>query len=193
MVLRFGVVAEGFDPVDVGLAAKPGELALGVVAMALLGFGDGVFSLTPLEENGLRLTVAERVEGLDGSVAGEERAGFFDETGGEHLGAALIEAVVESGARRVEADAEEAEAGERIASLRRIRERGWRAARQTSMARMSLGVSLAWMRAADTGSRRVSSRCSQACRAVRSSGRRRLRRSSWRGGPAKRPSVSARR
>ena len=40
---------------------------------------------------------------------------------------------------------------------------GLRAARQTSMARMSLGVSLAWMRAADAGSRRARSRWSQPC------------------------------
>ena len=36
---------------------------------------------------------------------------------------------------------------------------GLRAARQTSIARISLGVSFAWMRAAVAGSRRVSSRC----------------------------------
>ncbi len=47
-----GIIAEGFDPVHVGLAAKPGELALGVVAMALLGFGDGYLLADALEENG---------------------------------------------------------------------------------------------------------------------------------------------
>ena len=70
--LRFGIVAEGFDPVHVGLAAKPGELALGVVAMALLGFGNGHLLADALEENGLRLTVSERVERLDRSVAARE-------------------------------------------------------------------------------------------------------------------------
>ena len=37
-----GVVAEVFDPMDIGIAAKPGELALGVVAVSLLGGGDGL-------------------------------------------------------------------------------------------------------------------------------------------------------
>ncbi len=63
----------------------------------------------------MRLTVAERVERLDGPVAGEESAGFLDEAGGEHLGAALIQPLIERGAGRVEADAQQAEAGEGIA------------------------------------------------------------------------------
>ena len=37
----FGFVSEGLDPVDVWFAAEPGELAFGIVAMALLGGGDG--------------------------------------------------------------------------------------------------------------------------------------------------------
>ena len=35
-----GFIAEAFEPVDFGLAAEPGHLALGVVAVALLGAGD---------------------------------------------------------------------------------------------------------------------------------------------------------
>ena len=95
-LLGFGVVAEGFDPMDTGLAAEPGELAFGVVAMALLGFGDGDLFTDALEENRLRLTIAERVQNLDGPVAGEESACFLDETGGEHGGAAVVQTVVET-------------------------------------------------------------------------------------------------
>ena len=36
------VAAKGADPVESWVAAEPGELALGVVAMALLGGGDGL-------------------------------------------------------------------------------------------------------------------------------------------------------
>jgi len=92
--LSFGVIAEGFDPMHVGLAAKPCELALGVVTMALLGFGNGHLFADALEENGLCLAVSEGVEGFDGPVAGKECAGFCDETGGEHLGATMIQAFV---------------------------------------------------------------------------------------------------
>ena len=89
-LLGFGVVAEGRDPMDTGFATEPGELAFGVVAMALLGFRDGDFFTDALEENGLRLTIAERVQHLDGPVTGEESACFIDEAGGEHGGAARL-------------------------------------------------------------------------------------------------------
>ena len=38
------VAAAAFEPVHVGFAAEPGELALGVVAVALLGLGDGLLA-----------------------------------------------------------------------------------------------------------------------------------------------------
>ena len=109
-----GLVAEGFNPVDIGLAAKPGELTLGVVTMALLSFGYGDLLTDPFEENRLRLPVAERVEGFDWAVAGKKRASFCDETGGEHFRATLIEAGIEFGARWIEADAKNTKAGERV-------------------------------------------------------------------------------
>ena len=77
-----GVVAEGFDPVDVGLAAEPGELALGVVAVALLGGATASSRWSLAAQDGEGLPVAEGVEGFDGAVAGEEGAGFIDEAGG---------------------------------------------------------------------------------------------------------------
>lgn len=115
-VLGFRSIAEGSDPADVGFAAKPGELTLGVVSMPLLsGFHCvGQTRFTSCYSEGL--AVAEGVEGFDGAVACEEAAGFFDEARGEHGGTALVEAFVESDAGRIEADAEEAEAGERIVS-----------------------------------------------------------------------------
>ena len=61
------------------------------------------------------LVVAEGVERLDGAVAREEAAGLFDEAGGEHGGGTLVEALVKFLARRVEADAQQAEAGQGIA------------------------------------------------------------------------------
>ena len=137
-----------------GFAAKPGELALGVVAMALLGFGDRcIFGQSPCTTP-KRLPVAERVERLDGSVARQQAACLLHQPCGEHGGAALIEPSVKLRARRIQPDPQQAEAGERVARPSTC-DMGRRAARQTSMARISLGVSLAWMRAAERGSSRV--------------------------------------
>ena len=108
---RLGRVAEIFDPVNIGFAAEPGELAFGVVAMALLRGGDGFGFGEGAVECGEGLAVAEGVEGFDATVLGEEGAGFFDEAGGEHGRCAVVNAVVELVAGWVEADSEEAEAG----------------------------------------------------------------------------------
>jgi len=90
-----GRVAEVFDPVDIGFAAEPGELAFGIVAMALLGGGDGFGFGEGAVDCGECLAVAEGIEGFDAAVLVEEGAGFFDEAGGEHGGGAVVDAVVE--------------------------------------------------------------------------------------------------
>ena len=46
--LRF--IAESLDPLNVRLAAKPRQLPLRVIAMALLGFGDGGFLAQAVEQ-----------------------------------------------------------------------------------------------------------------------------------------------
>ena len=83
---------------DVWFAAKPGELALGVIAMALLGGGDGFGLRHGAVEDGLGLAVADGIEGFDGAESGYEGTGFFDEAGGEHGCCAFVETSVEDGA-----------------------------------------------------------------------------------------------
>ncbi len=78
--------------------------------------------------------------------------------GGEHRGTALIQTVVEQPAGRVEADTQKRKPVR--GSRESTSDMGCRAAKHTSMARISLGVSLAWIRAAEGGSRRISMRCS---------------------------------
>ncbi len=99
-----------------GFAAKPGELALGVVAMALLGRCAGIGQGDDAVKDGEGLTVAEGVERFDSTVASEQGSSFFDEAGIEHPRGAGIEAAVQRLAGRVEAEAQEAEAGEGIAA-----------------------------------------------------------------------------
>ena len=66
-----GVAAAAGEPVDVGVAAEPGELALGVVAVALLGLDDGLLAGELVAEDGGGFGVAEGGEGATvGAVAG---------------------------------------------------------------------------------------------------------------------------
>src|ERR1700734_200364 len=103
------VAAAAFEPVDLGLAAKPGELAFGVVAMALLGLGYGLLAGEFVLENCRGFGVAERGEGTAvGSVAGDEAFGLFDQAAVEHRRSALIDALVKTRAGRVEAETQDA-------------------------------------------------------------------------------------
>ena len=108
-------VSECFNPLHVGFATKPGELALGVVAVALLRCDDCLFHGHRAVNDCERLFVAKRLKSADAAVTCQQVAGFFDESSLEHLCGALIEPVVECGTRGVEADAQETEAGEGFA------------------------------------------------------------------------------
>jgi hypothetical protein len=113
-----GVAAAAGEPVHVGLAAEPGELAFGVVAMALLGMGDGLLACELAAEDGGCFGVAQGGEGAaGGAVTSDEAFGLFDEAAAEHAGGAVVDALVEAGAGRVEAEVEDAVAGEGVATL----------------------------------------------------------------------------
>ncbi len=122
-----GVVTEegkgvGFG-VEEGFFAEPGALALGVLAVAGLGLGDGLFAGELAAEDGESLGVAEREEGA-GEVGGrgvaaegfEEALGFVEQAAVEHLRGAVIDAVVELFPGRLEGEAEDAEAGKGVAT-----------------------------------------------------------------------------
>ena len=80
------VGAEAGEPVDVRVAAEPGELALGVVAMALGGGSDGFFAGDLVAQDGDGLGVAERGEGAAvEAVVFDELGGLFDQAAIEHL------------------------------------------------------------------------------------------------------------
>src|SRR5882757_1855186 len=103
---------------DVGLAAEPGELALGVVAMALLGLGYGLFAGEFVFEDGNGFCVTERGKGAAvWAVADDEAFGLFDEAAIEHRGGALVDAFVETFARGIEAETQDVIASEGVAAL----------------------------------------------------------------------------
>lgn len=102
---------------DVGLAAEPRHLALGVVAVPLLGGGDGLVAGELVFEEVSGLAVAERVQRTHAAIVPEERLRFFDEALVEHRGGAAVDTFVEGLAVGVETEAEDAEPGEGVAAV----------------------------------------------------------------------------
>ena len=92
------VASAAFEPVDVRVAAEPGLLALGVVAVALLGLHDGLLAGELSAKDSGGFGVAKRGEWAAAfSVAGDEAFGLFDEATIEHGGGAVVDAFVEAG------------------------------------------------------------------------------------------------
>ena len=110
-------VAKGLKPVDIWLAAEPGELALGEAARGLLDICDGCGERDASFEVGAEVSVADELErlGVGGDAANiftrlvmhlgrDEGADFVEPACGEHFVDAGVDAGVEGGARRREAD-----------------------------------------------------------------------------------------
>lgn len=99
-------VAEGGEPANIWLAAKPGELALGEAARGLLDICDGGGERDAALEVGAEVGVADELErlGIDRNSGRDEGADFVEPAGGEHFVHAGVDAGVEGGARRREAD-----------------------------------------------------------------------------------------
>jgi len=93
-------------------------LAFGVVAVALRGQRDGLVAAKLATQNSDGLGVAERGEGSAFEAIGfDELGGLFDQAAVEHLGGAAVDAGVEGWSGRIEAQPEDAVAGERVAGL----------------------------------------------------------------------------
>ena len=113
--------AEGGEPLDVWLAAEPGELALGEAARGLSDICDCRGERDAAFEVGAQVGVADELErlrvGCDAAniftrlvtrlfthPRRDEGADFVEPAGGEHFVDASVDAGVEGGARRREAD-----------------------------------------------------------------------------------------
>ena len=120
---QFGGAGGGFrpeavEPLHFRFAAEPGQLALGVIAVPLLGTRDGLRRRAFAAEMFGGLAVSQRAHGEDiGAVARKQSASFFDEALLEHGGAAAVDVIVERSALRAEADAERAVALESVAAM----------------------------------------------------------------------------
>ena len=83
----FVVAAEAGEPVECRILAEPGELALGVVAVALLGLGDGLVAGDLAAQQGDGLGVAERGEWTAiWAVLSKELDGLLDKACGRTSG-----------------------------------------------------------------------------------------------------------
>src|ERR1700722_17615798 len=112
------IAAEPFEPVHARFATEPCELALGVVAMALLGLGNSLFAGKFVFEDGGGFGVSQRGEGpAVFAIAGDKAFGFFDEATVEHSDGALVDTLVEILAWWIETEAEDAVADQGVAAL----------------------------------------------------------------------------
>jgi hypothetical protein len=116
-----GVVAgagEWVSGVEFGFATEPGGLAFGVVAVSLLGAGDGLGLGEFVAEDGGGFDVAEGCKGAAGGAETlDELTGLFEQAAGEHAGGAGVDAPVEQVAGWREREAQDAIAGEGVAAL----------------------------------------------------------------------------
>ena len=104
--------------VELGLLAEPGELPLAIVAVALLSLGDGFGFARGTIEDFSSLLIAERGEGPAAAAeALDQLTGFFHQALREHGFCAPVDALVKHGAGGVEREAQDAVAGEGIASF----------------------------------------------------------------------------
>src|SRR6267143_935627 len=101
-----GIIAESGEPVDEGFLPEPGELALGVAARRLGnrlrggGEGDGAFEVRA------QLAISDEVEwlGVVWNAAAEKSGNLYDPAAVEHRVDALLDAIVQRGARRLQAN-----------------------------------------------------------------------------------------
>ena len=82
LAFDFRVISEAGEPSNVGFAAEPGHLTLGVVAMGLLDGLENGFRLYLAAQQLHDLLVAERAQGPGGiAISREQALGFFDQSG----------------------------------------------------------------------------------------------------------------
>ena len=103
---NFRHVAEACEPVHAGFFAEPGELTLGEATRGLLDLLHGVFFAEAAGEMFAQLRITDELEWLrvGRDAACDERANFCEPSGGEHRIRARVDACVERGARRQQAD-----------------------------------------------------------------------------------------
>lgn len=112
------VAAAAFEPVHIRFAAKPCELAFGIIAVALLGLGHGLFPSEFVLQDSNGFGVAERREWATVSaVAGNQAFSLFNQAAVKHRCSALVDAFVEMFAWRIEAETQDAIAGEGVAAF----------------------------------------------------------------------------
>src|ERR1035437_2755100 len=114
----FRTLAEPPEPLDAGLSAKPGDLALGVAPGVALRIEQGLAGIQFAADRLQRLLVAQRFEGLDGREAHrQDAARLVDQAALEHGAAARVEPLVQGLAVGQQPEFERAVAAQPVAAL----------------------------------------------------------------------------
>src|ERR1700691_27619 len=77
------IIAKPLEPANIRLTAKPGELALGIVAVTLAGGGNGLLHGEHAGKMLRCLAVAQGVKHGHAAIAGNELPGFFKQARGK--------------------------------------------------------------------------------------------------------------
>src|SRR5580698_3620780 len=102
----------------VGFAAKPSELALCIVAMALLSLRDSFVTRKLTAQNRNCFCISKRRECATALVvAADKPFGFLDQPTVEHRSSSLVDAFIQARSRRIHAKTQDAIASKCIAPL----------------------------------------------------------------------------
>jgi hypothetical protein len=102
---------------DVGLGAKPGDLAFGVLPGFVLTLADSIGKRqTPTDNiDGLFVAQSLKAFGARGNPRPEKRPGFLNQAKPEHRGGSLVEPIIKDATFGIEADLEYPKACQRLA------------------------------------------------------------------------------
>lgn len=121
LTLHVRVIAEARQPMHILFFSKPGYLAFSVLARGRLRGSERLFGSKPSCDEIQGLAVTERLErfGIGWDSGGKQGARLRDEACFEHALAASVQPAIEQVARRIEAEFNGPESGERFTSERK--------------------------------------------------------------------------
>src|SRR5258708_37013544 len=115
---QFWVISESGKPDDFWLAAKPGDLPLGIIAMGLLHCSDGGFAVELSVQELDHLLVSDRRQRPRRlTVFFKQLPGFFNQSRREHFLNPLIDPQIELQTLRIKPNSQHPESPQRVSSF----------------------------------------------------------------------------
>src|ERR1700677_2103152 len=106
------ICAKSLQPANLGLAAEPGELTLGIVAVTLAGGGNGLLQGQRAGKMLHRLAVAQGVKHGCSAIASNQLPCLFNQALGKHGARTGVEALVKLRTYWIQAEAQDAVASQ---------------------------------------------------------------------------------